>query len=285
MDLEVRALSQKHNLKISIVDLTESIQEIITLQNTNKLASVAIGKFVIANCLVGADLKKGQKIISDINGTGFAGTMIAEFQDKTVRGYIQVPDFNLDEIKEDEGSPLSQVVGKIGFLQVSKDIGLKEPYSSKVQIVNGEINIDFMYLLSQSDQVNSLVSSIVDLNEEGRVIKAVGIMIQLLPGHSEEDIDFLEEKLGSLEHLLETLKKTTVYESLIKDIAEDSKILETSELKYKCTCNKQKVISSVKLIGQEELQKIVDKNEEVEVICDFCKLKYNITASEIKKII
>ncbi|AHI53426.1 heat shock protein 33 [Spiroplasma sabaudiense Ar-1343] len=285
MDLEVRALSQSHNLKISIVDLSESVQEIIKLQDSNSLASIALGKLVIANCLIGADLKENNKVTSNINGAGLAGTMIAEFQNKTVRGYIQVPNFDLNEIKEKDGSPLSQVVGKIGFLQVSKDINMKEPYISKVQIVNGEINIDYMYLLNQSDQVPSLISSLVELNEANEVIKAAGIMIQMLPGHSEADIEFLEEKLGSLDHLLDTLKKTTVYEELIKDIASDAKILEVNQLKYKCTCSKDKVLATILLLGEDELQNIINTDEFVEVVCDFCKLKYNISGEEIKKII
>ncbi|WP_339020924.1 Hsp33 family molecular chaperone HslO [Spiroplasma endosymbiont of Atherix ibis] len=283
MDMQIRALSKKNNVKISIVDITEGFNEIIKLQQTNHLASVALGRTIINNSLLSLSLKYVKKMTANINGMGLGGTIIAEFQDKNFRGYIQNPNFKIDKIEKENGTPLSQVVGKQGFLQVSRDNNEKQPYISRVELVSGEINLDFMYYLQKSDQIHSLISSTVKIDDNGMVEKACGIIIQMLPDFVEENIDFIEEKVGSLDHLVKTLIRTTNYEALIKDICEDAEVLNIGELKFKCTCNIKKVMDSIKMLGEEEIKKIIEEGEMVEVVCDFCKKKYNVKSEEIAK--
>lgn len=288
MDLEIRAISNKHNIKMAIIDISEALNEIIQLQQTNQLATIALSRTIIANALISLSLNDGSKMTTNINGGGPIKTIIAEFQNNSVRGYVENPNFEIDDTTtEIKASLLARAVGLDGFLQVSKyDKGdLLKSYTSRVELVSGEINFDFMYYLQHSDQINSLITTAVELNENNSIKKACGIIIQLLPGFSDEDIDFIEEKIGSLEYLKETLLKTTNYTALLEDIAEDAKVLETSHIKFSCTCNETKVLGSIKTLGNKELLKIVDKSEALEVVCDFCKKKYNIKPKKIKELI
>ncbi|AHI52355.1 Hsp33 family molecular chaperone HslO [Spiroplasma culicicola] len=285
MDMEIRAISDSKSVKMAIIDISESLNEIIKLQKTNPLTTVALGRTILANGLLSLSIKDGSKMTTNISGMGLGGSIIAEFQNNAVRGYIENPNFKIEEIDEAEGSALSQVVGKNGYLQVSRDNGTKEPYTSRVELISGEINMDFMYYLQQSDQVNSLITTTVELEDNGEIKKACGIIIQLLPGYKEEDIDFIEEKIGSLEHLKSTLVSSTNYESLLKDICDDAKILGVNELRFECTCTEEKVMDSIKMLGQEEIQKAYSDGEVVEVICDFCKKQYNIKPEQLKTLL
>ncbi|AOG59969.1 heat shock protein 33 [Spiroplasma helicoides] len=285
MDMEIRAISDEKNVKMAIVDVTESLNEIIKLQKTNPLGSVALGRTVLATALLSLSIKDGSKVTTNINGQGLAGTIIAEYQNNKIRGYIEKNNFDAEQIKKDTISPLAQVVGVEGFLQVSRDNNEKIPYTSKVDLISGEINMDFMYYLQQSDQIHSLITTTVEINEDGSIKKACGIILQLLPGYKDEDIDFLEEKIGSLDHLKQTLIATTNYESLLKDICQDAKVLGVNELKFECTCNHQKVMESIKMLGNEEISNAYTKGEVIEVVCDFCKKQYNIKPEELKSLL
>ncbi|ARU90899.1 heat shock protein 33 [Spiroplasma clarkii] len=227
MDMQIRAISEKNNIKMAVVDITESLAEIVKLQGTNPLTSVALGRALINNALISLSLKDGNKMTTNLNGMGFAGTIITEFQNNTIRGYVENPDFDATQISEEkgDGSPLSQTVGTNGFLQVSRyDQDKKEPYTSRVELISGEINLDYMYYLQKSDQIHSLITSTVEIDDKGGIEKAVGIIIQLLPGYTEENISFIEEKVGSIDYLKKILIETTNYEALLKDIAQDAKV-------------------------------------------------------------
>lgn len=47
------------------------------------------------------------------------------------------------------------LLGKAGFLTVTKDLGLKEPYSGTVQLASSEIGEDLAYYLTDSEQIPS----------------------------------------------------------------------------------------------------------------------------------
>ncbi|KAJ3616666.1 hypothetical protein Zmor_011745 [Zophobas morio] len=285
MNLEVRAISEKHNVKIAIVDLTDGFKEIIKLQKTNPLATVALGRVVANTTLLSLSIKDGDKLNVNINGMGYGGKIIAEFEDNKFRGYVQFPNFDAQQIDTEKGaqSPLTQTVGTNGFMQVARYTQGNEPYVSRVELVTGEINIDFISYVQQSDQINTLLTSTVDLDENGNVNKLVGMLIQLLPNSREEDIDFIEEKIGSLDHLNKTLIATTNYEALIKDICDDAKILGSSEnLEFACSCSNEKVIDSIRMLPKEEIDKIIEIGDAVEVTCDFCKKEYAVDVEEIK---
>ncbi|AKU79259.1 Hsp33 family molecular chaperone HslO [Spiroplasma turonicum] len=285
MDLQIRAISNNRSVKISIVDITEGLKEISSLQKLDKVATEAIGKTIINTSLISLSIKDGSKVVTNINGMGYLGSIIAEFDNNKFRGYVQNKTVDLTKIQESKDSLLSQSVGKNGFLQVSRyEKNLVEPYTSRVEIVSGEINLDFMYYLQKSDQINSLITSSV-IFEDNNLKKACGIMIQMLPNFKNEDIDFIEEKLGTLSHLLDTLEKSTNYDALIKDIAEDAKILESKEIKFQCSCSLEKVLSSIKLLDKEELEKAIRDGEVIEVVCDFCTKQYNISPKEVEKLI
>ncbi|AKX33681.1 heat shock protein 33 [Spiroplasma litorale] len=285
MDLQVRAISNVKNVKISIVDITESLNEIKSLQKLNEIATEALGRSIIDTGLVSLSIKDGSKVITNINGMGLLGSIIAEFDNNKIRGYVQNRNVEITKDEETNDSDLARAVGKNGFLQISRyDKKIPEPYTSRIEIVSGEINMDFMFYLQKSDQVKSLITSSVKF-ENGKVKKACGIMIQLLPDFKDEDIDFIEEKIGTLNYLIETLEKTTNYEALIKDICEDAKILDTQKIKFECTCSIEKVMSSLKLLKKEELEKAVNDGEVIEVVCDFCTKQYNIKPSEISSLL
>src|SRR5699024_4342255 len=169
-----------------------------------------------------------------------------------------------------------------GFIQASRKQKGGQPYVSRTELITGEVNVDFMGYVQQSDQVHTIISSTLKIDNNGNAEKLVGIMIQLLPNSREEDIDFLEEKLGSLDHLNKTLTETKNYEALIKDICEDAKILDNLELTYGCSCSEEKVVDSIKMLSRDEIEETYANGEVVEVVCEFCKKKYSYDIEEVK---
>lgn len=142
-----------------------------------------------------------------------------------------------------------------------------------------------MDFLRDSNQVGSLLTSDVILDDDLKIKKVVGILIQLLPEHTQEDIELLETKLGNTNFLCEILTKSTNYYEVIKEILDDAEILESKEIIFECTCNNNKILNSIKLLGVGEIKEIVNKNEDLQVICDFCNKQYIVKTAKLKELI
>ncbi|ASZ08778.1 molecular chaperone Hsp33 [Mesoplasma chauliocola] len=287
MDLQIRAISHKHNAKIAIVDISESMREICDLQGTNPFISVALSKFVIGNTLISLDNKEMAKINTNyITSNGAAKKMIAEFQNNKIRAYAQVKDFEIENyIPKISNNPIYATVGTQGQLLNSRDMGLKEPYISTINTDSPNMDHIWMDFLRDSNQIGSLLTSDVMLDDDLKIKKVVGILIQLLPEHTQEDVELLENKLGNTSYLCEILMKSTNYYQVIKEILDDAEILESKELIFECTCTDEKIINSIKLLGNSEIEKIIKNNEDVHVVCDFCNKNYTVENSKIKELI
>ena len=72
-------------------------------------------------------------------------------------------------------------VGNQGTLQVIKDMGLKEPFVGTVPLQTGEIGDDFSYYFMVSEQIPSVVSLGVLVDDTNEILSSGGFIIQLLP--------------------------------------------------------------------------------------------------------
>ncbi|AUF83900.1 molecular chaperone Hsp33 [Mesoplasma syrphidae] len=285
MDIRIRGISSKHNAKISIVDITESMQKIIELQGSNPLVTIALSKFTAANTLLAMELKNGEKMTANISTKdGKIGKMITEFQNDKIRSYAQHNNFDSREILKME-NPIIGTVGTQGSLLISQDLNMRDPYVSNTDLVDGSIDLDFMNYLRSSNQVQSFITTKVSLNNDFTIKKVVGILVQLLPTHTENDIDYLEEKIGNSSYVGEILLKSTNYEALIKEIIEDAVILEQRQLQFECTCSKEKVMRSIKMLGQAEISNIIEEKKDVEIVCEFCSRKYLVNSNDISELL
>ena len=68
-----------------------------------------------------------------------------------------------------------------GYLTVIKDLGLKEPYSGRVELQTGEIGDDLTYYFAASEQVPSSVGLGVLMEKNNTVKQAGGFIVQLMP--------------------------------------------------------------------------------------------------------
>jgi len=285
MDVSLRAISQKHNFKISIVDITESIREIVEKQQTNPLGAVAIAKITIANTLLALELKNEETTTSNLHSeVGLVKRIIAEYQDGKIRSYIANPDFDISQI-DPKVNPIKQVIGTKGTLTVAQSTLNLDPYVSQVDLEDGSIDLDYMMFLKKSNQISSYINTTVKTNDKLEIEKAVGILIQLFPEHTDEDISFLDQKVGSSDYLSKILLESTNYTALVEEIAEDAVVLETREIIFKCSCSEEKSLAAIGLLGKEAIEEIIAANEPLEVICDFCKTKYVLSIEQIKTLI
>ena len=86
----------------------------------------------------------------------------------------------------------------VGFMNVIKDMGLKEPYVGQVALQTSEIAEDLTYYFATSEQVPSAVGLGVLMNKDNTVRQAGGFIVQLMPFAEESTIAKLEENVQKI---------------------------------------------------------------------------------------
>lgn len=273
---------------ITVIESTELVEEARKIHDLTPTTTAALGRLLTAVALMGVELKnENDSISAQIKGSGPIGTMIA-VSDKTpkVRAYIQNPHIELplnNQGKIDVGG----AVGKQGYLNIIKDIGLKEPYIGIVPLTSGEIAEDFARYFVESEQKNSAVSLGVLVNNEG-VLRAGGYSITLMPDATDEIATKLEENIKKVPSISNILNKNTNLDEIAQKITGDNNIEVIEENitpKYECNCTIEKFEKGLISLGKSELEELIKTEQKIETVCNFCNKKYIFDKQKIEELI
>ncbi len=133
-----------------------------------------------------------------------------------VKGYVGNPNVILHA--NDKGKlDVAGAVG-VGFMNVIKDMGLKEPYVGQTVLQTSEIAEDLTYYFATSEQVPSSVGLGVLMEKDNTVKQAGGFIIQLMPFTEEKVISQLEENLKDVTSVTTMLEEGHTPESLLKTL-------------------------------------------------------------------
>lgn len=266
---------------VSVLDTTDTVNSAISIHGFSQPVAVAMGKALTITAFMSGNFKgRGNKLTIIIDGNGKGGKMVlcGDFGAK-VRGYIENP-----KACAGEEASVSDIVGKDGALNVIKDFGLKEPYNGLSQLVNGNIDEDFAYYFTASEQLPSAVALGVKM-QEGKCVKAGGIIVQPMPNCSEEEIFILNDIVSNFTNVGELLTKMSAQE--IVDFYfghfEISRLPDIEE-EYECTCSRERIEGMLITLGKKEAMQIVETQGNIEVGCEFCNKKYVFTKEDVERL-
>ena len=284
-DSLIKALAYNNEIRVYVINATKMVEEGRKLHDSWSTATAALGRTIIGTTLLGATLKNEQdKLTVRIQGNGPIGHIIADSNmHGETKAYIDNPHVTLD-LNEKGKLDVKGAVGTEGMLSVSKDQGLKTPFSGQVPLISGELAEDFTYYMAVSEQTPSAFGLSVLVNPDESVQTAGGFMIQVLPGASDETIDELEKTIQQIPQISDSLDKNVDLEAiLIQLVGEDNyKILEEMPVSFKCDCSKERFSNAIITLGQDEIQQMIDEDGGAEAVCHFCRSKYQYTTAELE---
>ncbi|AGH95871.1 Hsp33 family molecular chaperone HslO [Pseudobdellovibrio exovorus] len=282
-----RFVSHDFTLRIASVDATDVVAEMQKLHNAFPVAASGVGKAMVGALLLASQLKDKQQIGLLFRGSGSLKSIYAEADfEGNIRAYTPHPQFEPESY--DGGLKLSEALGK-GTLTVARHVPFqKQPFQGMVELVTGEIGDDIAHYLHQSHQIRSIVSLGIYLDQQGQVQKAGGFIIEVMPGVDEAMVDLLQKNSEKQKPSVSSvLRDGGTPEDLIRPFMEGIDFMQLEhehEIKYFCPCSKERVAEALTILGEEDLQDMVNKNEEPEVTCQMCGKPYVFTMDEVVEI-
>ncbi|HTP65883.1 MAG TPA: Hsp33 family molecular chaperone HslO [Geobacteraceae bacterium] len=286
LDYMVRIISETENVRALASVTTGLVDEARRRHGTWPAASAALGRALTGGALLGMLLKTGQRLALKFEGNGPLRKIVVEAESNgAVRGYVAEPQVHM---VNDEGKlDVAGALGRTGFLTVTKDLGLKEPYRGMVQLYTGEIAEDLAFYLTESEQVPSAVGLGVFVETDNSVSAAGGFLIQTMPPSDEKVIDRLMEQIGRLPPITMLLREGKTPEQLLELLFTDVPYLtlEKRMLAFRCTCSREKVEEALISLGREELADLIAREDETEITCDFCRESYLFSRDELERLL
>lgn len=285
-DYIVRALAYEGAVRAFAIKSTELVEEARRRHDTWATASAALGRTMTVSAMMGAMLKGEDKLTAKIEGKGPVGPIVADANAKgDVRGYITNPHVDFD-LNAHGKLDVSRAVGTEGQLSIVKDLGLKEHFTGQVPIVSGEISEDFTYYFATSEQVPSAVGAGVLVNPDHTILAAGGFIVQVMPGATEDMIDQIEKNIAEMPAISSMIQQGLSPEDMLAKIfgEEHVKVLDTSPVRFHCSCSIDRIKNAVRGLGDEEIDQMIEEDGGAEATCHFCNEHYHLTKVDLAEL-
>ena len=282
MDVLSRGTALNGNVRIFCCRTTELVQEATTRHDLWPTASAALGRLLSVGCMMGSMLKDiHEKIEIKMDGKGQLGQMVVDaYYDGSVRGFVTNPHVQIE--KNPTKLDVGKAVGTDGTITVVKDLSMKQPFISEVDIQTGEIGEDFAYYYAYSEQTPSAVSVGVLVDTDRSIKAAGGLIIQMMPSATETDVQIVEDRVSHLKPISQIITEMNDPKEIVESIFPDYEELETRKLRFKCECNKGKFARILAKLPRADLQTMLEEDHGCEVVCKFCNTKYEFSEETLQ---
>ncbi len=268
--------------RVLICSASKLVQKAVNIHHTSPVATVAMGRLMMGSLMLGTMMKNQQDSVTvNVQGGGPIGTMVAVAKPGVVKAMVSHPQVQVPN-RSDGSLNVGAAVGKEGRMTVIKDLGMKEPYIGQVSLVSGEVAEDFAMYFTASEQVPSMIALGVSTAGE-TVLQAGGVLIQAMPGCSEEVLNQLELRSPMFASISQELSYADI-DILINDWFKDLEplIVERAPIAWQCDCSRARMEKALISLGRVELNQIIKEDQGAELVCHFCGKKHQFTTEELQ---
>jgi molecular chaperone Hsp33 len=285
----VRCVLADLPVRVVVALTTDVAREAARRHHAGPAGAIALGRGLTAGLLLATLTKDDERVTLQVLGDGpLGGITVDAHGGGTARAYLKHPGAG-GVAPGARRAGLGAAVGRSGLVSVIRDVGLRENFSGTTAIASGEIDEDVERYLTESEQVESALACETILGPDGRVESAAGILVQALPGEAAIEVAlarglFAEGALAravaaGLPPSGEELVRT-VFAGRLGEI----RVLDRRPARFSCPCSRSRAGTSLALLGDAELSAMILEDGKAEVICNFCRSRYDFDETELERI-
>jgi molecular chaperone Hsp33 len=203
-----------------------------------------------------------------VKGGGRAKAVVADsWPDGTIRGVL------------DLGHPEAGAwIEGPGAFQVMRSNANGQPYIGTLPLVVGGIQVQVEHYLQQSEQIQASLT----LWCEPGTGEAGGLLVEPLPDCPPERLARLVQALEGLE-VVPHWERTPDFLATWVSQGEGTDALANADLFYRCRCSRQALLETLRQFPEAQKADLFKEPGPVEVRCDYCGLRYPITAEDLRR--
>jgi len=267
-----RFLLEELHIRGEWVRLSDSFQNATkNLEYPENLKSL-LGQAVAASVLLTGTLKFDGRLSIHARGEGPVSLLMAEATNRrTFRGLVNW------EGEVSQNTSLQELLGNAQLaITIDPDKGAR--YQGVVPLERDSLGDCLAHYFELSEQLDTFL--MLESNEKG----CFGLMLQKLPDYKTiED----QDAWNRVAQFAKTLKIDEFMEAdnetLLLRLFHEEQVLsfEQEPVKFECSCSRERTLSSIESLGQEQALEILESTATIGVDCQFCRQHYEFDRADI----
>lgn len=250
--------------------LNHTWQDMLTRADYPPFVRKVLGEALTAAVLLAATIKHDGALTLQIRGDGPIHLLVIQATAQgTVRGLAQWD-------READSTALPDLFGEANMAITLESRHSNERYQSLIPLEGESLSQALESYFARSEQLPTRLWLMSD------DAIAAGILLQRLPQEQASDEDW-----GRVSMLLDTLTSAELTHLAAEDVLfrlfheENVRLFDGKEICFHCGCNRDKVESMIRSLGQAEAENVLEEQGKIEIICEFCNASYTLDVVDI----
>ena len=276
-DSLTRFIFEDHDIRGEIVRLNASYQQIIQQHQYAEPIAWLVGEALLAAVLLTASIKFEGNLTLQFQSDGPLKLLVAKCNHLfEIRGLAQLRDEKMAAQLNNE-----MLLGNGQLVVTIQPENQQESYQSVIALTSNGIANAIEIYFAQSEQLPTRIFLSADKNQ------CVGMLLQALPEQKSKEREFFWEhavKLGETitDKELQELPNEMILHRLYHE--EDIRIFPAENIRFRCTCNRNRMENAVQLLGEEDAMDLLKDKHFIEVKCEFCSEVFNFDKVDVAEI-
>lgn len=265
-----RFLFEQHGIRGVWVKLVDSWQAAKQFQHQPEVAVNQLGQALASVTMLSTTVKFDGAMILQAQSDGAISTLVAQATDQyKIRGVVKCA----EDVK---GDSLPELFGA-GRLVLTIEAGNGKPYQGIVPLQGENLAAALQMYFEQSEQLKTRLWLFA--NETC----AAGLLLQELPSQEGQPNDW-----ETIEILANTVTAQEMFDLDCHELLhrlfheEDVRLFNSEVVEFECSCSRERIEKTLRAMGGEELQSILQERETIEVTCEFCSENYRFNAQDVE---
>jgi molecular chaperone Hsp33 len=291
-DQITRALIRDGTVRVVVAVTSELCREAARRHEARGPLAVALGRTATAALLLSTHVTKDdQRVTLQLHGEGPIGAVTADAQSSGgVRVYAHLSQpalvFGAAAAPAGQRPRLAALLGHRGQVQVIRDMGMRQRYPGQAAMVTGEVDEDVESYLRESEQLESALGCEVVTDGGGSPSRAVGVLVQGLPGADEAAAGVVRDaqhrlRTGALWKAAAAGDDPAALAAAVVGPDETIQILDQRETRFHCPCSRERVTGMIKMMSDSDLEAMIAQGQ-AEVVCNFCRERYEVSVEDMQ---
>jgi molecular chaperone Hsp33 len=267
-------LFERLAIRGELVQLDAVWQEALSRHDYPEPLRRLLGEMMAAAVLLVGTLKFDGMLTLQLKGEGPVTLGVVECDsERKLRGLIRW------QGEVDQCQSLGDLLGK-GLLAITLEQGRKgERYQGIVELSGDSIAQALEHYLQHSEQLRTRLWLAADADQ------AAGMLLQRMPDATDM-VD--EDAWPRVTQLANTISDDELLRLDAEEVVrrlfheEDVRLFAGKPVQYECSCSRERVRNTLRLLGEAEVRDVLQEQQSVTVNCEFCHQSYRFDAVDIE---
>lgn len=272
-DLLRRFLFEDVGVRGLWVSLSSSWQTAKQHQHCPDAVQLQLGQALTAVVLLSATIKFNGFMILQVQGDGPLKTLVAQAtHERKIRGLVRSSETVTN-------GPLQDMFGE-GRLVLTVSSENAQPYQGIVPLQGDNLAAVLETYFAQSEQLNTRLWLFANETH------AAGLLLQELPSQLNDRADW--ERIAMLASTVTEQEMLELgCEELLYRLFNEEKVrlFDAEPVEFDCSCSRLKIENTLRMLGRQELESVLQERGQIEVNCEFCNKYYRFDRIDVEQLL